>query len=67
MQAAALCPSMNRACYSCFGPMKQANGPALVKKFKAMGMSRDDIIRKFTEFGADTVEFRKAVEMVYED
>ncbi|MDP3260857.1 MAG: hypothetical protein Q8M34_09795 [Thermodesulfovibrionales bacterium] len=63
----ALCPSMNRACYSCFGPMKQANAPALAKKFKAMGLSRDDIIRKFTEFGADTIEFRKAVETVYED
>ena len=37
------------------------------EKFKAMGISRDDIIRKFTEFGADTIEFRKAVEMVYED
>jgi len=63
----ALCPSMNRACYSCFGPMKQTNGTALAKKFKQMGMSKDDIIRKFTEFGTDTIEFRKAVEMMYED
>jgi sulfhydrogenase subunit delta len=62
----ALCPSMNRACYSCFGPMKQANGPALAKKFRTMGLSRDDIIRKFTEFGADTSEFRRAIE-AYED
>ncbi|MBI4691350.1 MAG: oxidoreductase [Nitrospirae bacterium] len=63
----ALCPSMNRACYSCFGPVKQANGSALAKKFKLMGLSKDDIIRKFTEFGAVTGEFRKAVEMMYED
>ncbi len=63
----ALCPSMNRACYSCFGPVKQANGPALAKKFKIMGMSKDDVIRKFTMFGADAIEFRKAVEMMYED
>jgi sulfhydrogenase subunit delta len=62
----ALCPSMNRACYSCFGPMKQANGLALAKKFKQMGLSRDDIVRKFTEFGADTIEFRRAIE-TYED
>jgi sulfhydrogenase subunit delta len=62
----ALCPSMNRPCYSCFGPMKQANGPALAKKFKLMGLSRDDIVRKFTEFGADTIEFRRAIE-TYED
>jgi coenzyme F420-reducing hydrogenase gamma subunit len=62
----ALCPSMNRACYSCFGPMRQANSPALAKKFQLMGMSNDDVIRKFTQFGADTIEFRKAVEMLYE-
>ena len=41
--------------------------PCACEKFKAMGISRDDIIRKFTEFGTDTIEFRKAVEMVYED
>ena len=58
----ALCPSMNRACYSCFGPMKQANGPALARKFKLMGLSRDDIARKFTQFGANNIEFRRAVE-----
>jgi coenzyme F420-reducing hydrogenase gamma subunit len=63
----ALCPSVNRPCYSCFGPMKQANSPALARRFKAMGISKDDIIRKFTEFGANTIEFRKAVEMLYED
>ncbi len=62
----ALCPSMNRACYSCFGPMKQANGPALAKKFKMMGLPKEDIVRKFTEFGADTIEFRRAIE-AYED
>ena len=27
----ALCPSHNRACYSCWGPMKQANASALAK------------------------------------
>ncbi|OGW39161.1 MAG: hypothetical protein A2Y97_13090 [Nitrospirae bacterium RBG_13_39_12] len=62
----ALCPSMNRACYACYGPMKQANGPALAKKFKLMGLSRDDIVRKFTLFGADSIEFRKAMD-IYED
>lgn len=62
----ALCPSMNRACYSCFGPMKQVNGTALAKKFMMMGLSKDDIVKKFTEFGADSDEFRKAID-AYED
>jgi len=60
----ALCPSMNRACYACFGPMKQANAPALARKFKLMGLSDEDIKRKFTEFGADTLEFRRAVDIL---
>lgn len=59
----ALCPSMNRACYSCFGPMKQANAPALAKQFRLMGIPLDDIARKFTEFGAETPEFKKAMEL----
>lgn len=62
----AICPSMDRGCYACFGPMKQANSPALARKFKMMGLSRDDIKRKFTLFGADTLEFRRAIE-AYED
>ena len=62
----AICPSMNRGCYACFGPMKQANAPALARKFRMMGLSSDDIKRKFTLFGADTLEFRRAIE-AYED
>jgi coenzyme F420-reducing hydrogenase gamma subunit len=62
----ALCPSHNRACYSCWGPMRQANTLALARRFEAMGESSDDIIRKFTLFGSVTTEFRKAAEF-YED
>jgi len=62
----ALCPSYNRACYSCFGAMKQANAPALARRFRTLGMSGDDIARKFTMFDADSIEFRKAAEL-YED
>jgi coenzyme F420-reducing hydrogenase gamma subunit len=58
----ALCPSSNRACYSCWGPMRQANAMALARRFEQMGMRPDDIVRKFTQFGADTIEFRKVVE-----
>ena len=58
----ALCPSSNRACYSCWGPMRQANAVALAHRFKQMGMRPVDIVRKFTQFGADTIEFRKVAE-----
>lgn len=63
----ALCPSMRRPCYSCYGPMRQANAIALARKFEQLGLSAEDIIRKFSEFGADTIQFRKAQERYRED
>jgi coenzyme F420-reducing hydrogenase gamma subunit len=54
----ALCPSRERPCYSCWGPMKDANAKALADQFEEMGLSREDIFRKFTEFGEPTEEFR---------
>ena len=54
----ALCPSRGRACYSCWGPMGDANAGALADQFDRMGLSREDIFRKFTEFGEPTEEFK---------
>lgn len=59
----ALCPSYKRPCYSCFGSLKQANAPALAKRFRKIGLSREDIRRKFTMFDSNTSEFRKAADM----
>jgi len=47
----ALCPSHGRACFGCWGPMKDANAGALAKKFRDMGLRDDTIFRKFTAFG----------------
>ncbi|MDA8085547.1 MAG: hypothetical protein M0Z75_02510 [Nitrospiraceae bacterium] len=46
----ALCPSCHRACYSCFGLMGQANIPALKDKFRQLGLSGEEIERRFTLF-----------------
>ncbi|MGE5309427.1 MAG: oxidoreductase [Deltaproteobacteria bacterium] len=54
----ALCPSNNRACYSCWGPMKDANARALSDEFAEMGLETADIRRRFTEFGQPEEEFR---------
>ena len=58
----ALCPSFDRACYSCWGPMKQANAMALARRFEGMGLSPGQIVRRFTLFGAETIEYRKVRE-----
>ncbi|MFH0924526.1 MAG: oxidoreductase [bacterium] len=55
----ALCPSNNRACYSCWGPMDDANSKALARKFSRMGLSQEDIFRRFTEFGQPTEKFQQ--------
>jgi coenzyme F420-reducing hydrogenase gamma subunit len=54
----ALCPSHNRACYGCWGPMKDANAAALAGQFEIMGLSREDIHRRFTEFGQPMKEWK---------
>jgi sulfhydrogenase subunit delta len=59
----ALCPSSGRACYACWGPLPNANGPALARQFELMGMPPDEIVRRFTEFGYPTLEFRKGAEL----
>jgi sulfhydrogenase subunit delta len=55
----ALCPSNGRACYSCWGPMSNANSTALAHKFEEMGLPPDEIIRRFSLFGFPTYEFHK--------
>jgi coenzyme F420-reducing hydrogenase gamma subunit len=59
----ALCPSKNRACYGCWGPMNDANAPALARQFEKLGLSPDDIRRKFTQFGSVKSGFRRGAEL----
>jgi coenzyme F420-reducing hydrogenase gamma subunit len=56
----ALCPSNGRACYACWGPLPDGNAPALARRFEELGMAPDEIVRRFSEFGYPTLEFRKA-------
>jgi hypothetical protein len=46
--------------------MKQANASALARQFEKMGLSPENIFRRFTLFGSVTTEFRRASEL-YED
>jgi sulfhydrogenase subunit delta len=54
----ALCPSHDRECYGCWGPMKNAHAKALADRFARMGLSEEDIFRRFTEFGEPAVEWK---------
>lgn len=55
----ALCPSYNRGCYGCYGPMDSPNTASLTKQFKEMGESKYDIMLMFRGYNAYAEPFRK--------
>jgi sulfhydrogenase subunit delta len=58
----ALCPSFNRGCFGCFGPMDNPNAPALSTHLGQIGASRRDIMLLFRGFNAYAEVFRKESE-----
>ena len=58
----ALCPSYNRGCYGCFGPMESPNTVSLTSQFQQLGQSPEQITRAFRGFNAWAWQFRKASE-----
>jgi sulfhydrogenase subunit delta len=60
----ALCPSYDRGCYGCYGPMETPNTAALTAQFRILGQSDDEICRAFRTFNAWAWPFRKASEEV---
>lgn len=55
----AICPSYDRGCYGCFGPVAGANTAALTSEFGALGVARRDIARLFQTFNAAAEAFRE--------
>ncbi len=55
----ALCPSLNRACYGCYGPKENANTNSLVEQFKRIGLSHDEINRRFAFINNNARVFKK--------
>jgi coenzyme F420-reducing hydrogenase gamma subunit len=60
----ALCPSFDRGCYGCYGPMETPNTVALTAQFRMLGQSDDQTSRSFRNFNAWAWPFRKASEDV---
>ena len=55
----AICPAYNRGCYACFGPKETPNIPSMGKVLENKGMERDNIMRAFRSFNANTKAFQK--------
>jgi sulfhydrogenase subunit delta len=58
----ALCPSYDRGCYGCFGPMESANTASLANHFRFLGQPPAQAVRAFRGFNAWAWQFRKASE-----
>jgi coenzyme F420-reducing hydrogenase gamma subunit len=58
----ALCPSYDRGCYGCFGPMESPNAEALGRAWEELGVSAPDLVRAFRSFNAYAAPFRAASE-----
>ena len=54
----ALCPSIGRGCYGCFGPMESPNTAALAAGWQRLGAGRGDLLRAFRSFNAGAPAFR---------
>lgn len=58
----ALCPSYDRGCYGCYGPMESPNTSSLAKQFRVLGQTDEQVSRAFRGFNAWAWQFRKASE-----
>lgn len=52
----ALCPSYDRGCYGCFGPMESPNTASLTKQLHVLGMGGPAVDRVFRTFNVATFE-----------
>jgi coenzyme F420-reducing hydrogenase gamma subunit len=55
----ALCPSHDRGCYGCFGPMETPNAVALSRQMSKLGMDEGALKRVYSTFNVNAPEFRK--------
>lgn len=53
----AICPTANRECEGCYGPMSDPNASSLAQQFLKIGLTRDDITRRFRKYAGITQAF----------
>src|SRR5215217_3279899 len=58
----ALCPSYDRGCYGCFGPMESPNASALGDWLGRLGVDEADVVRIYRTFHAAAPAFREESE-----
>ena len=57
----ALCPSIGRGCFGCFGPSEGANVASLLTRLRMLGVGDDELARLLQTFNVAAPAFRDAV------
>ena len=55
----ALCPTYDRGCYGCFGPMESPNTRSLTRQLRVLGMDDRGVDRVFSTFNVNAPGFRE--------
>ena len=58
----AICPSYDRGCYGCFGPMETPNTASLTRQLHVLGMSDRSVDRVFRTFNVEAFEEARATD-----
>ena len=58
----AICPSYNRGCYGCFGPMETQNTKSLSASWTGLGVKEQNLLQVFRSFNAYAEPFRRESE-----
>ena len=56
----ALCPTYNRGCYGCFGPMESPNTAAMARELRVLGMDERNVDRVFRTFNVTKFDEARA-------
>ena len=55
----ALCPLYNRGCFGCYGPKESANAASLARRWEALGVPAEEIVRALRGINAYARPFRE--------
>jgi len=58
----AICPSYDRGCYGCYGPMESPDTESLSRWWKRLGVGEEQLVRAFRGFNAWAEPFRSESE-----
>lgn len=56
----ALCPSVGRGCYACYGPKENSNTQSLGKSFLQQGLTHDQVAQQFLHINNQAPAFHQA-------